>query len=400
MVDVEQAEEILRRHPFKPQIESVTINASVGRVLAQSMVADRDFPPFDRVMMDGIAICHERLAAGDRRFPVEATVGAGSNPATSFSEAGCVEIMTGAALPAPYDTVIRYEDVRISDGYAEVLVDAVVKGKSIHWQGSDKRAGDIIATAGRLIDPALIGIAASTGYAQLDAWSWPKIAAIATGDELVPVEQTPNAYQIRSSNEHVIEAAFAQLRVPVDRMHVNDNQDEVENLLKTCLEDYEVLLFLGGTSKGKYDYVPEILGKYGIDQHFHGVKQRPGKPLLFGSKGDSIFVFALPGNPVSAFMCLQRYVIRWLKNSLGLDASRSLATLQEQVKFNPPLTYYLQVECKVEDGRLWASPQEGRGSGDLANLTKSNAFMQLPAGRDVFEKDEQFPIIPFKPILS
>jgi len=400
MIEVEKAEEIIRKHPYGAKAETISLDASMGRVLAEGLVADRDFPPFDRVMMDGIAITHRLCTSDSRRFKIAGTVGAGYAPEVSFDPAHCVEIMTGAVLPQPYDTIVRYEDVEIEDGYAKVLVDGVTQGAHIHRQGSDKVAGEVIVPAGRRMSASEIGVAASTGYASLSVLTLPRIAVIATGDELVPVGGKPSPYQIRSSNEHVVEAALSQWGQEVDRMHVNDAQQDVEKLITSAIDQYDVLIFLGGTSKGKYDFVPDALKKCGVKQHFHRVKQRPGKPLWFGSKDSSVHVFALPGNPVSAFMCLQKYILPWLNNSLGVPIKTVKAMLEEDVQFESPLTYFMQVQCRNENGQLFARPIEGRGSGDLANLVNSDAFLQLPAERSSFKHGELFPLIPFRSFLS
>ena len=149
---------------------------------------------------------------------------------------------------------------------------------------------------------------------------------------------------------------------------------------------------------GKFDYIPAALEATGVQMHFHKVRQRPGKPFWFGTYGEKGVVFALPGNPVSTFMCLHRYVLPWLEVSLGFPpAPPSFAILEKNVRFEPPLTYFIQVKLKQdEDARLWAEPLEGHGSGDFANLLDTDAFLELPLERMEFAAGEVFRVIPFK----
>ena len=163
------------------------------------------------------------------------------------------------------------------------------------------------------------------------------------------------------------------------------------------VSDNQTLVLSGGVSKGKYDYLPEALQYIGVEQLFHRVKQRPGKPFWFGKAPNGTLVFALPGNPVSSFMCTRRYLIPFLEKSLIGDISKpQWAVLAEDFRFKPDLTHFLQVELSTnEKGQLMAKPVEGNGSGDLANLTDANAFMQLPRGKDFFQQGGVYPVFPF-----
>jgi molybdopterin molybdotransferase len=213
------------------------------------------------------------------------------------------------------------------------------------------------------------------------------------------VAETPKPYQIRQSNVYALQAALDTLNLPAHLLHFPDNKEATIKGIRQALVDNDVLILSGGVSKGKRDYVPEALEACGVNQHFHRVEQRPGKPFWFGISAQGKTIFALPGNPVSTFMCFYRYVRPWLLRSLGLPAPSSVsAILQEDVRFEPTLTYFLQVKLRNEAGKLLAQPLQGHGSGDFANLIQCDGFLELPPAQDHFKAGENFPLILFREI--
>ena len=401
MVTVEQAEQIINSQIRDYGNELVPFADSLGRVLAEDLFADRDFPPCNRSTMDGIGVSYSAFLNGNKVFNIIATIAAGSLPIEITEPNECVEIMTGAPLPESVDTIIRYEDVEINGGVATVLVEKVKQGQNIHVRGKDKRSGDIVAQAGQVITPSLIGIAASVGKTHLLVKKQPRVVVISTGDELVGVEETPTTYQIRRSNSHTVRAVLEQFKIKVDLLHINDNQTVIKEQLDNYLRKYDVLLLSGGVSMGKFDFVPDALEEAGVQCLFHKVQQRPGKPFWFGIQSDGQLVFAFPGNPVSTFLCLHRYFLPWLQLiSKSKKAPGAKAILDREVTFTPNMQYFMQVRVEANDGgQLVASPLEGNGSGDFANLLESNAFMELPMEKTVFFKGEVYRIWPFKLII-
>ena len=397
MITVQEATRIVLQHILNFEEERVPLYQSNGRILRENLVADRDFPPFDRVSMDGIAICFEAFAAGQRAFPIEGMQAAGAPQQVLTQKNNCLEVMTGAILPQGADTVIRYEDIEIRDGQAVVFIEEISHRQNIHGRGTDRLRGDLIVPAGRRISPAETGVAATVGKDELKAVRLPRVAVISTGDELVEVHETPLPHQIRKSNVHTMAAVLANWGIEAQLMHLQDDREEIESTLAGCLKTYDALLLSGGVSMGKFDYVPEALERLGVRQLFHKVSQRPGKPFWFG-KGERTVVFAFPGNPVSSFMCLHRYFQPWLRAGWGLAPFETkYAVLAEDYFFKPDLTYFLQVKLNYrEDGMLTARPVTGQGSGDLANLTDTDAFMELPKERQHFKKGEVFPVCTFR----
>jgi len=396
MVSVAEATDIVFSNLFTPAVERVPLAQAVGRVLAERVVADRDLPPFDRVAMDGIAIAHQTWAAGRRAFPLAGVQAAGQPLGTLKDPQQAIEVMTGAILPAGTDTVIRYEDLSIQDGVATIQIDALERRQNIHTQGSDARHREVLLEPGLRLSPAEIALLASVGMIAVAVRSFPKAAIISSGDEIVAIAETPELHQIRRSNTHALEAAMRQLGWKGDQYHLRDEATTMTSTFEKIVEDYDVLIISGGVSKGKFDFIPGALEAAGVKKLFHQVSQRPGKPFWFGRSAQGKIVFALPGNPVSTYMCFYRYITPWLWKSLGVDKAESTAVLAEDFKFAPQLTYFLQVRVSIERGRLMAHPQAGGGSGDFANLKHVDGFLELPLDRSQFQAGEIFPYYAFR----
>ncbi len=399
MLSVAEAEQIIFDHCLSLGAELLPLQEALGRNLREELRADRDFPPFDRVTMDGIAIRYERFAAGQRRFPVSGVQAAGAPRQTLYPSDACMEVMTGAMLPEGADTVIRYEDIVLNNGLAEICIDAVQLRQNLHFQGIDRRAGDLIVPAGRIVAPPEIAAAATIGKSVLEVARLPRTAIVSTGDELVDVADTPLPHQIRRSNVYATQATLLeQFGIRSEMFHFVDNRELIAEGLQRILHEFDLVVLTGAVSEGKFDYLPEVLNALGVEKCFHKVSQRPGKPFWFGHYRRRPVVFALPGNPVSAFMCTWRFLIPFLRKSLGqeLPAPRT-AVLAEKVEFKPRLTYFLPVKLDHQtNGTLQAFPLPGHGSGDLANLNDADAFLELTLERDIFEKGDVYPLIQYR----
>ena len=291
---------------------------SLGRVLKENIYADRDFPPFNRVSMDGIAISHRVFEEGQRVYKVEGIQAAGSEQMTLSNTQNCIEVMTGAVLPENANVVIPYEQTVIENGIAKVSITEVSHFKNIHKKGKDKMQGDLIISKNTLISSAEIGILATVGKSTVKVAKNPKVMIVSTGDELVEVNQTPKDFQIRRSNVHTLVSLLKRKGIESKTTHITDNKEILKQKIKGFLEDYDVLLFSGAVSKGKFDFIPEILEELGVEKLFHKVAQRPGKPFWFGRK-EKKTVFAFPGNPISTFVSCLKYFIPWFQKSIGLN---------------------------------------------------------------------------------
>ena len=403
MLSVADAFAITQQHLLTLPVETISLTNALGRVLREAVHADRDFPPFDRVAMDGIGIQFLAYASGQRTFPIAGQQFAGKAQQTLTDTSACLEVMTGAMLPIGVDTVIRYEDVTISSGQATITIEDVELGQHIHPRATDRRAGDELLPVGMLLSPSAIAVAASVGQATVAVTKLPRVALISTGDELVGVADTPLPYQIRRSNTYMLQAALTSLGIKATLHHIVDDEVILAEQLAALLAENDVLILSGGVSAGKADFVPDVLARIGVQKRFHKIEQKPGKPLWFGTTSEEAnpgkassgrTVFGLPGNPVSTILCGYRYVLPYLRASLGLPpAPVHYAQLAEPFVFKPALTYFLPVQLTSEpDGRTLAHPLPGSGSADFANLLDANAFMELPAEGFKFGAGESFQV--------
>lgn len=398
MITVEEALSIIRSQAVDFGTEEVALSAALGRVLKEDWHTDRELPPYDRVTMDGIAIQYDRWLAGQRAFKVEGVAAAGMEQQQLQEAEACLEVMTGAILPDNVDTVIRYEDVEIVDGTAQLQIEQLTHRQNVHFKGEDRSQGDLVVRANTVISSAEIGVGASIGKALVKVARLPRVMIISTGDELVEIDQQPKPYQIRRSNVYRLLTTLQGLQIQAEVDHLPDDPPQIREKLSRYLEDYEVVMLSGGVSKGKFDYLPQILDELGVEKLFHKIRQRPGKPFWFGQYQGRCTVFAFPGNPVSSFLCTERYFKTWLEMSLRQAILlEEFAELGADVHFKPDLKYFLEVRLSSSpNGQLIAQPVKGNGSGDLANLVDADAFIQLPRGRDDFPAGEVFPILRYR----
>jgi molybdopterin molybdotransferase len=380
MISPAEAEKlILDAMPPAPEEDSPIAEAQ-GRVLRSAIHADRDLPPFDRATMDGFALRSAAAAAGVTRFRIEAVQAAGQ-PARALGaeREACVEIMTGAPLPTSADCVVPYEDATREDAFMTLAPGtAWAPGNAVHRQGTDHRMGEIIVHPGTRLSGREIAVAAACGRATLAVSRQPTLAVVATGDELVEVGAAAASHQIRRSNDYALRAALLQAGYArVERFHLRDEPAAVAGGLRRILAEHDVVILTGGVSRGKFDLIPAELERQGVTKIFHGVAQRPGKPLWFGLGDRRQPVFALPGNPVSAYLCLHRYVLPALAAASGLVRlpPRRVA-LAGPFRFPAKLTRFLPVEL---DERWRAKPVPGNTSGDFSGLVGTDGFVELPA---------------------
>lgn len=400
MISVKEAKNIILNSTKDFGIEEIPFIKSVGRILKEEIVADRDFPPFNRVSMDGIAIDYQEFSSRLRSnrqfsFKIEGIQAAGSEQITLQNSENCIEVMTGAVLPNKANTVIRYEDVTIKNGIAIINIDTINDGQNIHQKGKDGKVGDILIKPNTKISAAEIGVLATVGKSFVKVAKQPKVMIVSTGDELVSVDEIPLAHQIRRSNVFTLVSLLELLHIPSEIAHITDDKPILKSKIKSYLEEYDVLLFSGAVSKGKYDFLPEVFHELGVEKLFHTVAQRPGKPFFYGKTGNCN-VFGFPGNPISTFVNCLAYFYPWYYKSVGIEVEEETAVLGEVVSFKPNLDYFLQVRLSDKYGHTLATPITGNGSGDLASLVNADAFIQLPNDKSEFKKGENYPIIRFR----
>lgn len=394
MIFYEEAFQKVLDHPLNLGDERVSLLRGTGRILAEDIKADRDFPPFDRSTKDGIAIDFSAIEKGIDRFKIAGTLSAGMAQQTLSSDAECFEIMTGAVLPNNADTIIMYEETLIKDGWA-IISKAPDKGQNIHTQGSDEKAGAVLLEKGTRITSAIIGVLASVGKTGILVKKLPKICVISTGNELVEISETPLPHQIRKSNTMSLTAALEKVAIAPTRLHLADDRAIIEKALQIALAENDVLLLSGGVSKGKFDFIPDAMEALGVEKIFHRVAQRPGKPFWFGvrEKHGNV-VFSFPGNPVSTFANYHVYFLPWLAKTLGIELKKQTVTIEESVRPHPSLTLFLQVRTEWRQGGLYAHLVQGNGSGDLVSLARADGFIRVPKGEHDIPEGNVFWFIP------
>jgi len=394
MITFEEAYNIVLKNKGDFGLEEVELKNAFGKILKEDCHTDRNLPPYDRITMDGIAINFDN-AASHKKLKLESIALAGSAQTKLNDPSNAIEVMTGSILPLNTDTVIRYEDLTIEDKSVVINV-PFKKSQNIHFEGEDRQKGELVLNKNTRLNASHIGVCASIGKSKISVSKSPKTLIISTGDELVEVDETPLKHQIRRSNVYRIAATLLSKGIIADTAHLLDEYDSIVKKLSEYVNNYDLIILSGGVSKGKFDFLPKAFEELGVSKHFHKVKQRPGKPFWFGTytgpNKSKCTIFALPGNPVSSFMCTQVYLMDWLDESLGLKLhTKPRAILQSDVNFKPDLTYFLEVKTSYSDkGEILATPQKGNGSGDLANLTNAQAFLKLPQGKSEFKKGEVF----------
>ena len=365
-------------------IESLPVAQCAGAVLRENVYAERDQPPFDRVTMDGIALTSSAAGSGRTRYRIQATQAAGEPPLALKSSDQCIEIMTGAVLPSGCDCVIPVERIKNENGTATLESPTLATPwKNVHRRASDQKQGALLLATGTVLHAPEIAVAASAGMARLRVSGQPSIIVISTGSELVEPGEPIAPHQIRRSNAYAVAASLRERgfqRVAED--HINDDSAALRERLSRHLRTHEVLVLSGGVSMGKFDLVPKSLEALGVHCLLHGIAQRPGRPMWFGTTHEGRAVFALPGNPVSTLVCLSRYVLPALYAAMGVRTeSFERIALATPLEWSPALTGFMPVKVAHDDwGRPWATPCPTNGSGDFTSLALTDGFVELPPG--------------------
>jgi len=380
MINVADAVKIIYSSLPKLEPEIVALGKACGRVLAGEIRARRDSPPFPRVAMDGVAIQLSSYQNGRRNFKI-AGIQAAGHPHMQLEDGKlCLEVMTGATLPLGADAVIPYEDIQIEDGLAILPSQLNLKlNMNVHCQAADYAEGEVLLKGPVTIGANNLAVIATEGGGQISVLQRPSIAIVSTGDELVEPGVNPLAHQIIRSNPYVMAAALKTYgREPQLIAHLNDTREELYDGLEKILSQHQVLILSGGVSKGKFDFVPEVLGQLGVKKMFHRVLQKPGKPLFFGIGAKGQLVFGLPGNPVSSLVNFRRYVIPALQKMEGIESKIIHAELAETLTYKKEMTYFIPIKLTWrEKAAPLATPLSGQGSGDFYTLSNSCGFLEI-----------------------
>ncbi len=378
MINPLEAIELLKNITIPFRTEKMPLAKTLGMNIAEKIVADRDFPPFDRVMMDGIAV--KDISAPT--WKIEGILFAGE-PAKAIKKMdGALEIMTGATAPRGTEAIIKIEDLKIEKKIASYIGKTPLeKGQFIHLQGADAEAGSVLVKKRTKIGPVEIAIAATVGKAHIEVESKPHVHIFSTGDEIVGLHETPADHQIRSSNVMMLKSVLLSKGFKANSSHLADSAEKIKSSIDKALESNDIILLSGGVSAGKKDLVPSVLAEAGFETVFHKISQKPGKPLLVATRHDGKVVFAFPGNPISTLTCFWVYFLPWVSGEWPEYSVK-------EIKFLPKPSAELDQWIPVENGEVLAH----NGSGDLISWSRADGLVWQKAG----DKSKKMPYIPLK----
>jgi molybdenum cofactor synthesis domain-containing protein len=386
MISVAEAIQIVRDETRALSPERCQLTNALGRFLAEDIIADSDLPPFDRSQMDGYAVRAEDVKKVPTRLRIVGESAAGRGWHHEMGDSQAVRIMTGAPVPTGADSVQQVELTReLHDSQLVEILESVERGKSIVTRGSEIKAGEIVLRSGERINSAMMAALASFGYAELKVGRRPRVAVLATGSELVTVNQTPAQDQIRDSNNYSI-AAYSQLAgAAVERLPLTSDQTSLlKAQVDAASERCDVVVTSGGVSMGVYDFTKTALKELGAELFFERVALRPGKPTVFARLANGTFVFGLPGNPVSVSVTFNLFVRTALLAMQGANEpalQEETAVLARIVKGAIERESYLPATVMTNDeGCLMAEPLKWGGSSDFVAFTRASALIIVPQG--------------------
>ena len=386
LLSVRQGIQVLDATAVRPRTLRVPLAASDGLRLATSLFADRDYPPFDKSQMDGYAVRKVDVSALPAELRIVGEVAAGQLPSRSVGPGEAIAIMTGAQIPEGADGVVPVEDVeKLNSNIVRIFRIGGDPARFIARRGSDCKAQALVLKTGTRMGPAQIAVAASIGASEVDVFARPRVALLATGDELTPAGEEPGPAAIRNSNSPMLMSLLKQLGCEVtDLGAVPDHPDVIRQALQNGLV-YDALFVTGGMSMGEYDFVPGLLKEIGVDLKITKLRIKPGKPFVFGvCESGRGFVFGLPGNPVSGFVCTVRLASRILARLGGGEIEEAWVTgvLDADLPANGPREFYLPVRY-ARTGHAGdlpsafppVSPLKWKGSADLFTLAQANGLL-------------------------
>lgn len=387
MIDLATALARLERTTTPLGTERVESTRALGRVLAEEVVADRDFPPTDRSAMDGFAVRAADLVDGQGELEQVGEQRAGAPEGETPLAAGqALRITTGAIVPSGADAVVMVERTQTRGSRVSISVDGGVRsGDNVRARASDLAAGATVLERGKPIRAAEIAALTSVGRVEVEVHRLPIVRVLTTGDEIVPPEVAPAPHQVRNSNGPALVAQCAELGIAAEpRGIAPDDEAGLAAAIGSALDGADVLILSGGVSVGPYDLVGRVLEAHALELDFHGVAVKPGKPVLAGRCGTTR-VFGLPGNPVSTFACFRIFVEPTLRRMAGHASPRPAsirARLEGRLRCRPGRATYHLARLRFEDGAWLGRPVATTGSGDVLAIARANGFLVTSAESD------------------
>jgi len=398
MISVDEALTIVLDNVAPLGVERASIVDALGRVLAEEICSPRDIPGFDNSAMDGYAVRAADIEAASESNPIRLkvleTVGAGVVPSTRVAAGQAVRTMTGAPLADGADAIVPVERTRGTDAEVEILA-AAEKGAFVRPRGEDLKSGELVISPGKTLSASDLGMLASLNRSMVDVCRRPRVAIVATGDELVDVDTIPTGAQVINSSAYALAAATGETGgEPIMLKVARDRPEEVRTRLAEALA-FDVVLTTGGVSVGQFDHVKVVLDELGLRQLFHGVAQRPGRPLKFGTIGGRP-IFGLPGNPVSTMVCFYLYVrpaLRRMTSRSDLGLPRIMARCAHDIQKANNLTEFVRVTLARRNGEVYAAPTGNQSSGVLSSLSRAHGLLIGPASERVLRAGSQAAVL-------
>lgn len=383
-----EAQELLKQLARSFGEEQVPLENALGRVLHEKLVADRDYPPFNRAAMDGYALRYEDFQKGIREYTLIETIYAGQEATTDLAEGACYKIMTGAATPVQADVIVRREDAAEEAGSVRIMLQTVKPFQNIARQGEDLRQHAVILDRPVVVTPPVISLLAAIGKGAVNVARRPVAAIITTGNEVVPVQAPVQRVQIRNSNRALLQSMLAKEGItPWWVEHVPDDRDLLKRSFEKALAA-DLVIASGGVSAGDADYVPAVLESLGVQQCFHKLQIRPGKPVWCGQAPNKAMVFALPGNPLSCMVTFMLLVRTWLHACYGIAPPAPLPMqLRAARSKKNNLDEFFPVRLVPGTTTLEAVPFNG--SGDIRAALHADGIALHPAGKERVEGGER-----------
>lgn len=405
MLTVDAAQSLILDAVRSGPVRRVSLTDALGATLRESIESRADSPPFDKALMDGFAVRAGDLRNGAVRLQLIETVTAGQTPKHAVEPGETIQIMTGAPLPSGADAVIRVEDSRIVDGgsIVELFSEPLDAGTNVMRQGTAMRNGETVLSPGGVIRPQEIALLAEVGRAEPSVAVAPQVAILSTGDELVEAAIEPGSGQIRNTNAPMLAALAKEIGAIAEPLGIaRDVEEDLSGKIKKGLEA-EFLVISGGVSAGQRDLVPKVLRECGVQEVFHKVRVKPGKPVWFGmiERADSqrTYVFGLPGNPVSSMVCFGLFVAPGVRRYLGrrepLPKPLFALLAEAHVARGDRPTYY-PARLNWTSAGAAVSATSWKGSADLRATAEADCLIHFPAGDREYSSGETVEVFPLE----
>ncbi|MBM3920984.1 MAG: molybdopterin molybdotransferase MoeA [Sphingomonadales bacterium] len=391
MINTEQAAELLKSNPLSLKKKVIHLMEGMGMYTAEASTAIVAVPPFDNSAMDGYAFCWTDFHL-QKPMKIMGEVPAGETQIKRMEKGTAIRIFTGAMVPEGADTVVMQEKTRVDNGLLWIEYEQLKQGGNVRKAGSQSDCGDVLLQAGQKLTPGAMGLLASAGVSEVCVWEMPAVSVVVTGNEIVSPGKPLLPGQVYECNSYSLLSALYQLGISPNLFYASDTAADLRHRLETALETSDLVLVTGGVSVGDYDLVVPTLSELGADCVFHKLKQKPAKPLYFGTKGEKR-IFGLPGNPASVLTCWYAWIRPYMLRAVGVPEQTiyQQAILENDYRQKPGLTHF--VKAYLESGKVQVLA--GQESYRMDAFARANCFIKTHAETEFLQSGEVVNIILF-----